>query len=125
MGLKIKKMNKLFWIRIGILQRRVLVCIGYKDVELLKRTVKGHIPRNVFREIKDTDHEGCLYNDDKGRPVMLHLVVPSEDTIAHEVNHIVEFFADYFGFQQEKEFKAFLTEYLRRQVKQQKLILRP
>lgn len=62
---------------------------------------------------KNSDANGTLVLADEVTPVLMYIKPESKgrvlNTIVHEVNHVVEYFADNLGFQDEKEFKAYLS----------------
>lgn len=64
--------------------------------------------------LKDT--VGTVWLQDETIPVLMFIKADSKgmilNTIVHETNHVVEYFADSMGFQAEKEFKAYLQAHI-------------
>ena len=62
---------------------------------------------------KNSDANGTLVLANEITPVLMYIKPESKgrvlNTIVHEVNHVVEYFADNLGFEGEKEFKAYLS----------------
>ena len=81
--------------------------------------IKKYIQKELGRDLEEFK-DSCArttFNVDSGKPILVFIRNDKRDwnffqTIVHEVNHVVEGFAYYCGFEDEQEFKAYLSGYL-------------
>lgn len=64
----------------------------------------------------ETDMGFLSYNEDTQRPLVLFIKRPKKinwelyETMIHEITHLVQHLESYFAFEDEQEFRAWLTE---------------
>jgi len=100
--------------------RKVVVLTGTRNLH--NRLRKYKMGRDLYAQLKNTPpvkgDDGALYKDHDGRYV---LWFPdrktSNDTINHEIRHLIDFIFEYVGEHKTRELQAYYTDWLRREVR--------
>ena len=115
-------MAKMKVIQISILRTGLVVVIGkssqdiYKLVELKEnKKVKDFLHKQLGDYTYPEDADGFVTLSNKNEPLLIFIKEKKSKlellgVLVHEINHTVEYFADIMDFQEEKEFKAYLSQ---------------
>lgn len=110
--------SKLF--RVIPYMRKVVVLTGYQNLH--SRLVKYKMGKDLYNQLKNNPplkgEQGAVYYDDKGRYVVWFPdKKTSNDTINHEVIHLIDFVFNFVGEHKTRELQAYYIEWLRKEVR--------
>lgn len=111
--------NKKFKLEIPLIKTSFWVLYGYKTkpsfVSALKTLKLSKDVLNLTNEYEDNEYYACVYVDKYKQVKLVHII--SKTKISHEIIHVVDYLSDFFGFRGEKEFRAYLFEYIVKTIK--------
>lgn len=112
-------MDKIFKVKIEILDISFWVVYGFKTSELFVGALNLiDLPKDVKKlaeEYENNEYHGCVYIDKHKQVRLLHLI--NKSRLSHESTHIIDYISDYYGFRTEKEFRAYLRDYIVKTIK--------
>lgn len=117
-----KSKEILKFIHIDILNLPLIVYKGkaknlYKHLNKNKKASKW-LSRQVHKFELGEEAGAVIYRSDDMRPLLVFLETPhTEETILHEIVHLVDRFSSWGGFENEAEFRANLYTHLYRLIK--------
>lgn len=113
-------MNTTFKIQIDLLNISFWVVYGFRTSELFIGALNTiDLPKDVKKlaeEFENEEYHGCVYVDKHKQVRLLHLI--NKSRLVHEVTHITDYISDYYRFRTEKEFRAYLHDYIVKTIKQ-------
>lgn len=110
--------SKLF--RVIPYMRKVVVLTGSRNLHtrLLKYKMGKALYTQLKNELPDKRDVASVYSDNQGRYVMWFKDRKvSNDTINHEVRHLIDFIFEYVGEHKTRELQAYYTEWLRKEIR--------
>jgi hypothetical protein len=106
---------------IHILNTNLVIYIDDNPKRLSKllnknKKISDFLVKNLKSFEIEENEEGAVFIDENGCPILFFVNKINNETLVHEIIHLVDFLANYFKFENELEFKAYLGQSIYRDI---------